>query len=246
MLFLYFRNRIGKIEQKVNLMFQLIQEHNTSRELEGRQRAGRAQGAAASALQSAPPHAPNEDSSHGLIEISEDEGPNNKRTSPLSADSDSSDTEPDSDSEEVSDSDEDDETNIIRIGNNDNSLGAIKTISLSLNGAEVSTNDHQVDELDELSDLEEVPTNVPVQSNVVQLLQGAEASKGDTAATNDAELTVVDKIESSIKAIIVDETPKSMDKMKVSELKDLAEARGLTNFRNLRKPKLIELLQSSS
>jgi len=249
MLFLYFRNRIGKIEQKVNLMFQLIQEHNTSRELEGRQRAGRTQNGAASAFQSAPPQAPSGSSNHGLIEISDDEGPDNKHT--LAGDCDSSDAEPDSDSEEVSDSD-DDEADIIKIGSSDNSLGAIRTISLSLNGAEVSPNDHQVDELDELSDLEEMPADIPVQSNVVQLLQGAEAMLETIAGENeeveaeDAEQTSVDKIENAVKAITVDEKPKSMDKMKVSELKDLAEARGLTNFRNLRKPKLLELLQSSS
>jgi hypothetical protein len=116
----------------------------------------------------------------------------------------------------------------------------------------VSANDHQVDELDELSDLEEMPADIPVQSNVVQLLQGAEAMLETIAGENegveagDAEQTSVDKIENAVKAITVDEKPKSMDKMKVSELKDLAEARGLTNFRNLRKPKLLELLQSSS
>ena len=36
-LFLYFRNRVGRMEQKVDLMFQLIQEYEQSKNIEAAQ-----------------------------------------------------------------------------------------------------------------------------------------------------------------------------------------------------------------
>lgn len=219
-LFLYFRNRIGKIEKKVNLMFQLIQEHNTAREL-SQQR-----------MESSPPlqKDPSTETVGGsLIEISDDEGP--------TADDDS-DSQPSSGSDDESDIDEDVK---LTIGNADgqdpNALADIKTISLTLDGAEVSGNGDSatIDDLDEISDI----------GDDVQPVDDV----GTTNATDDQKGP--DEQPDNNKYLVVGETAPSnsntseLGKMKVSALKELAAKKGLTNFKSLRKPKLIELLQSN-
>ena len=209
-LFLFFKNRMAKIEQKVNLMFQLIQEHNTAQEL------ARAQMMAQS-RRPGPPHAQmaraaaqpqSAGGNDGLIEISDDEG----EQSTGSADA--------TDSEEVSDSDGGDKLKIS--AKETVPLGELKGIPLEINGAEVEGKDTL--DLDEVSDLEELKEDLDPEEE--------EAASAEPSAPASPEAAV-----KTVKMAPVDFTS-----LRVTELRDRCEEKGLKGYKSLRKPALIDLL----
>ena len=209
-LFLYFRNRVGRMEQKVDLMFQLIQEYEQSKNIE--------------AAQTFKPIPVNNTMQRGgsiarddLISVSDDD-------------------ERDTDSEEVSDNEEEDEIEeLLRI---QEPVENVKTISLS--GAEIeSLAVEPADDLDEISDLDEEPAGViTLEETNIDDIEDDEMSEVTEEIVEDGndESVTVKKIE------VNDEKP--LDKMTVKELKAKAEQDGFTNFKGLRKDKLVELLTS--
>ena len=193
-LFLYFRNRFSRMEQKVDLMFQLIQEYeqnkNISPEIE-----------------------------RDLINVSDDEY---------------------TDSDEVSDDDEDGEQGYKQVfgGRVEEQVEEpveeqveeqveeplveqieisphvdIDIKSISLSGAEVESL-QMVDDLDEISDID-CNSDVTITELVDNLVE-------EIAVTKDEE--------------------KPLKSHSVKELKIMAGERGFTNYKALRKGKLIELL----
>ena len=209
-LFLYFRNRVGRMEQKVDLMFQLIQEYEQSKNIE--------------AAQTFKPIPVNNTMQRGgsiarddLISVSDDD-------------------ERDTDSEEVSDNEEEDEIEeLLQI---QEPVENVKTISLS--GAEIeSLAVEPADDLDEISDLDEEPAGViTLEETNIDDIEDGEMNEVTEEIVEDGkdESVTVKKIE------VNDEKP--LDKMTVKELKAKAEADGFTNFKGLRKDKLVELLTS--
>ena len=209
-LFLYFRNRVGRIEEKVDLMFQLIQEYEQSKNIE--------------AAQTFKPIPVNNTMQRGgsiarddLISVSDDD-------------------ERDTDSEEVSDNEEEDEIEeLLQI---QEPVENVKTISLS--GAEIeSLAVEPADDLDEISDLDEEPAGViTLEETNIDDIEDDEMSEVTEEIVEDGndESVTVKKIE------VNDEKP--LDKMTVKELKAKAEQDGFTNFKGLRKDKLVELLTS--
>ena len=208
-LFLFFKNRMAKIEQKVNLMFQLIQEHNTAQEL------ARAQMMAQS-RRPGPPHAQtaraaaqpqSAGGNDGLIEISDDEG----EQSTASADA--------TDSEEVSDTDGGDKLKIS--AKETIPLGELKGIPLEINGAEVEGKDTL--DLDEVSDLEELKEDLDPKEETASAEPSAPASP-----------------EAAVKTVKM--APVDFTSLRVTELRDRCEEKGLKGYKSLRKPALIDLL----
>ena len=210
-LFLYFRNRVGRMEQKVDLMFQLIQEYEQSKNIE--------------AAQTFKPIPVNNTMQRGgsiarddLISVSDDD-------------------ERDTDSEEVSDNEEEDEVEeeLLQI---QEPVENVKTISLS--GAEIeSLAVEPADDLDEISDLDVEPAGViTLEETNIDDIEDDEMSEVTEEIVEDGkgESVTVKKIE------VNDEKP--LDKMTVKELKAKAEQDGFTNFKGLRKDKLVELLTS--
>ena len=210
-LFLYFRNRVGRMEQKVDLMFQLIQEYEQSKNIE--------------AAQTFKPIPVNNTMQRGgsiarddLISVSDDD-------------------ERDTDSEEVSDNEEEDEVEeeLLQI---QEPVENVKTISLS--GAEIeSLAVEPADDLDEISDLDEEPAGViTLEETNIDDIEDGEMNEVTEEIVEDGkdESVTVKKIE------VNDEKP--LDKMTVKELKAKAEQDGFTNFKGLRKDKLVELLTS--
>lgn len=204
-LFLFFRNRMTKIEQKLNLMFQLIQEHNTAQELaraqmmaQQRQRVPGPPPAGGKRADSTPP-----DREPELIEISEDDAGGSSGGS--------------TDSEEVSDT----EPTKLAISETkgDFSLGELKGINLEISGAEVA--DKSTLDLDEVSDLEELATE--------EMPKPAVATE-EAAPTKEA-------VVKTVKMATVD-----LASLRVTELRDRCEEKGLKGYKSLRKPALIELL----
>ena len=228
-IFMYFKNRMGRVEKKVDLMFQLIQEY--------------------------------EQTKSNYPQVSENQTPNEITTGNIDlinvSDDDFSE---DSDSEEVSD--EDEET--IHISDN---IDKNNIKSINLEGAE--TNSFDVDNLDDVSDLEEseIGENTEVlhlqKNDVIVEKQnpeiefkekvGGETSdkdgenhKNDTDEVDDVDdaddADDDDDVQSVIKKII-DKTDISLDGLSVKQLKQMCETKGFTNYKALRKNKLIALLQ---
>jgi hypothetical protein len=96
------------------------------------------------------------------------------------------------------------------------------------------------DDLDEISDLDDnkddVITLEETEINEIENLEEDQTSQDETIEEITEEPMMVKKIE------VVDEKP--LTKMTVKELKLKAEQDGFTNFKGLRKDKLVELLQS--
>jgi len=210
-LFLYFRNRISRMEQKVDLMFQLIQEYEQNKIIQNHPQTSN----------SMPTHhTPYPDTQMGstehrveanLINVSDDESDY-------------------SDSDEVSD-EEGDLLNIKEtvVGEN------IKSISLS--GAEIeSLKVEPEDDLDDISDFEE--TNMDDMITLEEVnndeIEVEEQEEDADEHQEEIEEIIVKKIE------VKDDKP--LKEKTVKELKQLAGEKGFTNYKGLRKNKLVELL----
>ena len=148
----------------------------------------------------------------------------------------SDDDERDTDSEEVSDNEEEEEEEeeLLQI---QEPVENVKTISLS--GAEIeSLAVEPADDLDEISDLEEEPVDVITleETNIDDIEDETDEVNEEIVEDNNDEPVTVKKIEVN--------NEKPLDKMTVKELKAKAEKDGFTNFKGLRKDKLVELLTS--
>ena len=212
-LFLYFRNRVGRMEQKVDLMFQLIQEYEQSKNIE-----------ATRTFKPVP------------VNNTMQMGGSVARDDLISVSDDDEEDERDTDSEEVSDNEEEEEEEeeLLQI---QESVENVKTISLS--GAEIeSLAVEPADDLDEISDLEEDPVDEITleETNVDDIEDETDEVNEEIVEDNNDEPVTVKKIEVN--------NDKPLDKMTVKELKAKAEADGFTNFKGLRKDKLVELLTS--
>ena len=204
-LFLYFRNRVGRMEQKVDLMFQLIQEYEQTKNI-----------AATRTFQPAAGSRDNE------VQM----GGNTEHDDLISVSDDDDDHE--TDSEEISDNEEEEP---IRI---QESVENIKSISLS--GAEIeSMVVEPADDLDEISDLDD-------NNDIITLEEGEQDEIENLEEEEEPSEEIVEEPVAVKKIEVVDEKP--LSKMTVKELKAKAEQDGFTNFKGLRKDKLVELLQS--
>ncbi len=212
-LFLYFRNRVGRMEQKVDLMFQLIQEYEQTKNI-----------AATRAFQ------PTTVSRDDVAQM----GGNNVHDDLISVSDDDDDHE--TDSEEISDNESGDEEEPINI---QESVANVKSISLS--GAEIeSLAVEPADDLDDISDLDD---NEVVTLEETMPDEFEDELESEHPEIVDEEITEEVSKDVSVKKIEVD-AEKPLDKMTVKELKAKAEKDGFTNFKGLRKDKLVELLTS--
>ena len=211
-LFLYFKNRVGRMEQKVDLMFQLIQEYEQTKNIA----ATRTFEQTSSVARDNGVQMEGGNTHDDLISVSDDD-------------------DHETDSEEVSD--EEDEEEPIRI---QQAVDNIKSISLS--GAEIESMIVEPgDDLDEISDLDDNNNDVITleETNIDEI----ENLEEDQESSEVIEEEIVEEPLAVKKIEVVDEKP--LAKMTVKELKKKAEEDGFTNFKGLRKDKLVELLQSS-
>lgn len=217
LLFLYFRNKISSMEKKVDVMFDLIQNHQ--QEQYNTQRTN------------------NQVEEHNIMSTDNfnnfDENiQNNVNLIPVSEDE--NDDENDDDSEEVSDSDEDvsDNEDLPKI-----SLDSTENMTLEVNDIKKITvqevdkvigDDYiQMDELEDVTDsLDEMDDSDDEENNNEDVTEVAEVTEVN-------EVTV-QKIEDDF----------DYNKLKVSELKALAKQKGLQNYKSLKKGSLVDLLQS--
>ena len=213
-LFLYFRNRIGRMEQKVDLMFQLTQELVQAKNI--------------SETQAMPP-------THSRDDMHQMMGGGSTNHDDLISVSDD-DEERDSDSEEISDTESGDDEEPINI---QESVANVKSISLS--GAEIeSLAVEPADDLDDISDLDDNEV-VTLEETMPEEIEDELESEHPEIV--DEEITEEVSNDVSVKKIDVG-SEKPLDKMTVKELKEKAAKDGFTNFKGLRKDKLVELLTS--
>ena len=206
-LFLYFRNRVGRMEQKVDLMFQLIQEYEQTKNI-----------AATRTFQPVTGSRDNEVQMGGSTEHDD-----------LISVSDDDDDDHETDSEEISDNEEEEEP--IRI---QEAVDNIKSISLS--GAEIES--MVVEPADDLDDISDIDDN----NDIITLEEGEQDEIENLEEEEEPSEEIVEEPIAVKKIEVVDEKP--LSKMTVKELKAKAEQDGFTNFKGLRKDKLVELLQS--
>ena len=217
LLFLYFRNKISTMEKKVDVMFDLIQNHqqeqyniqetmafnnvsgNKTQENVEVERQG------AWATEDNTPE-------RNLIEVSEDDA---------------------SDSEEVSDSDEEDmsdDENLPKISldkeNMTLEVNDIKKITVQETDKVKIDDSIQLEEVEDITDsLDEIDEDTDDEDNTME----------ETEETDKTKEITVEKLDDEF----------DYNKLKVAELKTLAKQKGLQNYKSLKKGPLVELLKSS-
>ena len=250
--FLYFRNRINKTEQKVDLMFQLIQEHEKNSRMANQMQLHQ--------LNQANATAQFQNNEAELINISDNEN-------------DETDEEYDSDdSAEISDEEEDK----LVIQNNDDTdvRSTVKMISLTLDGAETSVAEltsanlmetlevnslsvnqdgesvHSIDELDEvhLSENDELDGS----QNADQESNGSKSDDGTlnnfvvTKKTSSSHQDTSSSDEDNTIEVVKEDTVSTdYAKLTKAQLKKLAEEKGLAGYKKLTKTGLVDLLNQN-
>ena len=121
LLFYYFKNRISVTEQKVNLMFQLIQEHEKQSAMRVMQPQQMFQDTPINTSENTQP------TEHGLINVSDDD---------ITESNEDSDEDSDKESDEESDEDSDDQRLVY--GETLDNPGSEKIIKLNLTGSETT------------------------------------------------------------------------------------------------------------
>jgi len=251
LLFLYFRNKITTVERKVNVMFDLVQNYQPTQEYSS---------------QSNQSYEPvNEDTEH------HQDNQNNENTGAwnLNAEddriviSDDSDDDDDDDSDEVSDSDSDDEseeipklslakTDNISLTENDIKKISVKETPLIDDTIELE----EVDSLDEIDDDDDDDDN---DNNNSEIEISNKDIKKISVTKNDTEENIDNNYDDNNENDNEDDNEESEDndevsedndevdytQLKVSELKSIAEAKGLTNYKSLKKTPLIDLIKSA-
>lgn len=240
-LFLYFRNKITSIERKVDVMFDLIQNHESQRQ----------------------------NTSYNVPVPQYNSGPGQNVTREVSRERendliDVSDDDLSDDSREVSDDEEyysDHEDSKISLDNtetiplNDNDIKKIvvpmvsENITLEENPLEDVTD--SLDEIDDDDEEEEIHYNkqtIDLNSEIIQVIKqeqvvSVEDIVEDLDDNNEQNIEVdeVDELDDDLE----EEEEMDYNKLKVSELKALAKEKGLTNYKSLKKTPLVELLKSS-
>ena len=236
LLFLYFRNRMASVERKVDVMFDLIQSHEADRQqqMTHHMMMQQQQNQAPTQETGAWVNEDNTRPERNLIDISDDE-----------------EEEYDSeDSREVSD-------------NEDDLVERIKLV----------TTDIDIQEAEEAKDVEvlESENTEPVSvDETIQLQEVTDNLEEDEATSADVENTVqsVNKsdddndVDDSLEEDDTDEEGEEEEdtsdepiqevaeeveyhKLKVAELKAIAQAKGLTNYKSLKKQPLIDLIKAA-
>ena len=224
LLFLYFRNKITAVEKKVDIMFDLIQNHQSQQQQMNMQEAVHMNSRQEveesddnESQQVTGVWSDNVKSDPELIQVSEDE----------EEDDDDDDSEEVSDTEDEEDEeDEEEETP---------KLSLAKTEDMTL-----EVNDVKKIVVQE-SKPETINTELEEPEDVTDSLDEIEVDEDDEEEEEDEDEDV-EKEEISIQKL---DDEFDYNKLKVSELKAIAKQKGLEGYKSLKKGPLVELLKSS-
>ena len=226
LLFLYFRNKITAVEKKVDIMFDLIQNHQSQQEqisMQETMHMNSQQEVEESdnneSQQETGVWSDNVKSDPELIQVSDDE------------------EDDDDDSEEVSDTeDEEDE----EYEEETPKLSLAKTEDMTL-----EVNDVKKIIVQE-SKPESIKTSLDEPEDVTDSLDEIEVDEDDDEEDDDEDDDADDDADDE-KEVNVEKLDDEFDynKLKVSELKAIAKQKGLEGYKSLKKGPLVELLKSS-
>ena len=239
LLFLYFRNKMTTMERKVNVMFDIVQNYQPAQE-----------------------YSPQTNQSYESVHENQEhqqDNQNNENTGAWNLNaqddriviSDDSDDDDDDDSEEVSDSDSEDESEEIpklSLAKTDNiSLTENDIKKISVKETPVIDDTIELEEVDSLDEIDDDDDDDDDDNNNSETetpdinIKKISVTKNDTEENNDKDdNNDVEEEEEEEDNDEVDYT-----QLKVSELKAIAEAKGLTNYKSLKKTPLIDLIKSS-
>ena len=241
LLFLYFRNKMTTVERKVNVMFDLVQNYQPTQEYSSQPN------------QSYEPV--NEDTEH------RQDNQNNENTGAWNLNSqdnrivisDDSDDD-DDDSDEVSDSDSDDESEEIpklSLAKTDNiSLTENDIKKISVKETPVIDETIELEEVDSLDEIDDDDDDDDDDNNNSEIeisntnIKKISVTKNDTEENNDNNEDDNEESEDNDE-VAEDNDEVDYTQLKVSELKSIAEAKGLTNYKSLKKTPLIDLIKSA-
>ena len=230
LLFLYFRNRMASVERKVDVMFDLIQSHESDRQQQMvyQQAMMQQQNSAPSSQNTGAWTEETTQPERNLIDVSDDD----------------SEGEYDSeDSREVSDNEEDLEERI-KLVTTDIDVDQAEEVK---NVEVLETNDTEPVTVDDAVELEEVTLEEDTGSsgdvqNTTQSADNVDDEVDDSLDEEDSEDEAQEEEEESDEEVAQEV---EYNKLKVSELKAIAEAKGLTNYKSLKKQPLIDLIKAS-
>ncbi len=237
LLFLYFRNRMTNVEKKVDVMFDLIQSHETDRQQQMSQSYMAAQNVRQS---SSPQDTDNWNSQNSqernLIDVSDDD------------DDDDGDSEYDSeDSREVSDN-EDDLAERIKLVTTDIDLQEAEE---EKNVVVLESTNTEPISIDESVQLEEVTNNLEEDNDTTdnkednkEIVQNVEEEQEEDSLVEDS-LEEDSESDNEQEPLEKEEVHIEYSKLRVTELKAIAEAKGLLNYKSLKKQPLIDLIKAS-
>ena len=218
LIFLYFKNRMSRVEQKMDLMFQLIQEYEHAKA--NQQHISSSVGMSVSRTQDIGENAPTSD----LISVSDDDESVGES----------------SDSEEVSD----DEATL-QIQPETISLSNKEVRSINLAGAETDLTVLQEANADDLADISSIDGDITLEEVIepVSIEQSMETKTPSTIEESVQDDESVKKI--NLADDVQTKMIKPLKQHTVASLKQICKDRGFTNYNALRKGKLIQLLESS-
>ena len=222
LVFMYFRKRLSVVEHKLNMMFQLIEEHNQQQRVQFNP--------TPHPIASHPVMSSMSSIKEELITVSDGEN----------SDSETNDSDSDSDSDSDNDSDDsnDSEKEQINISDIPNKeiidVDEVKTINLTLNHSEEKK---ETDSLDDLDDLESLGDTM--QQVVITNLDEKETEQ--TEHYNN----LIEQITTTISENKTDTVPVvNLNTLRVPELKKMAKERNIKT-KGLRKAELITALNQN-
>jgi len=226
-IFMYFRKRLSVVEHKLNMMFQLIEEHNQQQNVQFHPTPHPVTMPMTS-MESMPSMESMTSIKEDLITVSDGE----------ESDADTNDSESDSDSDSDSDNSENSEKGQINISDNSNqdviAVEEIKTINLSFNHAEEKKETDSLDDLDDLESLEDSISKVVI----------SDLNDKDNEQTVHYN-NLIEKITTTIAENKTDEVSTvNFSTLKVPELKKMARERNI-KVKGLRKAELITALEQN-
>jgi len=239
LLFLYFRNRISSVEKKVDVMFDLIQSHQSDRQQAQHMMMQQ---------QRQQNQAPSQDTGAWIAEDTEV----GRNLIDVSEDDEDYDEEYDSeDSKEVSDNDDDLEERI-KLVTTDIDIQVAEEAKavevLEANNTEPVSVDETIelkevtDDLEDEEEEEELGSSADVENTVQSADKSDNNDDVDDSLEEDDSEEDEDNSDEPIQEV---EKEVQYSKLKVAELKAIAEAMGLTNYKSLKKQPLIDLIKAS-
>ena len=216
LLFFYFKNKLSTVEEKLDSMFQLIQNYAAQSEKRSNEAQWRVQ-------ESAP-------SQPMVNAIEEVENVNNSKI--VVSDNDSSEDDSETDSEE-----EEEEEEIVK--NDEEQNGTSVFYEVGKEGTEEEKSEEEKSEEETGDSLDGSEEGDSADDDEEE--EEEEEEEQETQETTLENPTIELKMDDEVKNISVVDTI-DYERMRVADLKNLARDRGLSGYRNLRKNDLIQLL----